>query len=150
MNNIIQRKATMENFNAVIQDIDALYKLDKGTQLELLRREITYVLQNELQPTQEWYEARTPLIYNYQTVNWSSVINRFNGKDPHMHLTASNITVLLALLEDQLSVSAYFNLNTYYKLLDEIHHIWTYYRQHYVGDETDEDVIDLVEMVSFL
>ena len=140
----------IDSSNAVIHDLEALHALDKGEQLEVLRREITYVLQHELQPTQEWYEDRTPLIYNYQTVNWSSVINRFNGKDPHMHLTASNITVLLALLEDQLSVSAYFNLNTYYKLLDEIHHIWTYYRQHYVGDETDEDVIDLVEMVSFL
>ena len=140
----------IDSSNAVIHDLDALNDLDKGEQLEILRREITYVLQNELQPTQEWFEDRTPLIYSYQTVNWASVMERFNGKDPHMHLTASNITALLGLLEDQLSVSAYFNLNTYYKLLDEIHHIWTYYRQHYVGDETDEDVIDLVEMVSFL
>ena len=140
----------IDSSNAVIHDLEALHALDKGEQLKWLRREITYVLQNELQPTQEWFEDRTPLIYSYQTVNWASVMERFNGKDPHMHLTASNITALLGLLEDQLSVSAYFNLNTYYKLLDEIHHIWTYYKQHYVGDETDEDVIDLVEMVSFL
>ena len=136
--------------NPLLHDTEALHAHDKGTQLELLRREITYVLQHELQPNQDWYEARTPFIYSYQTVDWTSVINRFNGKDPHMHLTASNITVLLALLEDQLSVSAYFNLHTYYKLLDEIHHIWTYYKQRYVGNETDEDVVDLIEMVGFL
>jgi len=140
----------IDSSNPLLHDLEALHALDKGAQLELLRREITYVLQHEIQPNQEWYEARTPLIYSYETVDWTSVIDRFNGKDPHMHLTASNITVLLALLEDQLSVSAYFNLHTYYKLLDELHHIWTYYKQHYVGDETDEDVIDLIEMVGFL
>ena len=140
----------IDSSNPLLHDTEALHALDKGAQLELLRREITYVLQHELQPNQEWHEARTPFIYSYETVDWTSVIDRFNGKDPHMHLTASNITVLLALLEDQLSVSAYFNLHTYYKLLDEIHHIWTYYKQRYVGDETDEDVVDLIEMVGFL
>ena len=144
----------MENINETetypIQDTDALHEMSKYPQLELLRREITYVLQNEIQPSREWFDARTPIVYSYQTVDWSGMINRFNGKDPHMHLTASNITVLLALLEDQLSVSAYFNLHTYYKLLDEIHHIWTYYKQRYVGNETDEDVVDLIEMVGFL
>ena len=150
MNSIIQRKATMKNSNALIHDLGALNELDKCTQLDLLRREIIHVLQNEIQPNQEWFELRTPLIYNYQTVNWSSVIDRFNNKDIKMHLTAINITVLLRTLEDQLSVSAYFNLHTYYNLLDEIHHIWTYYKQLYVGNEQDEDMIDLVEMVSFL
>lgn len=140
----------VEPSTTLIHDLVALHAVDKGTQLELLRREITYVLQHEIRVDQEWYEARTPFIYSYQTVDWSGMINRFNGKDPHMHLTASNITVLLALLEDQLSVSAYFNLHTYYKLLDEIHHIWTYYKQRYVGNETDEDVVDLIEMVGFL
>ena len=140
----------IDSSHPIIHDLVALHEVDKGTQLELLRREITYVLQHEIRVDQEWYEARTPFIYSYQTVDWGSVISRFNGKDPHMHLTASNITVLLALLEDQLSVSAYFNLHTYYKLLDEIHHIWTYYKQRYVGNETDEDVVDLIEMVGFL
>lgn len=140
----------VEPSTTLIHDLVALHEVDKGTQLELLRREITYVLQNEIQPSREWFDARTPIVYSYQTVDWSGMINRFNGKDPHMHLTASNITVLLALLEDQLSVSAYFNLHTYYKLLDEIHHIWTYYKQRYVGNETDEDVVDLIEMVGFL
>lgn len=140
----------VEPSTTLIHDLVALHEVDKGTQLELLRREITYVLQNEIQPSREWFDARTPIVYSYQTVDWSGMINRFNGKDPHMHLTASNITVLLALLEDQLSVSAYFNLHTYYKLLDEIYHIWTYYKQRYVGNETDEDVVDLIEMVGFL
>lgn len=134
-----------------IQDVEALYAMNKTDQLTLLRREMAYILEEGLELSEKWFEERAPIVYAYMTVNWAAVSERFENKDSYLHQTANKILELLAELEDQLGTLVYFNIEVYANLLDEIYNILMYYMQTYVGDlNGDADMVDLTESMSFL
>lgn len=120
------------------------------TMLRLLRREIAFIMKHGIQPVDEWYEERSEHIYNYCNINWPALQNKFNNKDHTIYATAKNIEDLLNTLVEELSVSVRFTLVRYYKMIEEIYHVWNYYRELYVGDEDDDNIVDLIESMTHL
>jgi hypothetical protein len=75
---------------------------------------------------------------------------RFQNKDPYLHETAAAIANMLETLLDEWSVSPVFNLATYARVLYEMDRLWRYYHKQYVGDETDEDIVDIIESMTHM
>lgn len=123
---------------------------DNYTILKLLRREINYIMKHGIQLSDGWYEERSNYIYSYMEIGWADISLRFKEKDGHLYICAANIVELLYTLTEQLSTSVRFDLMQYYKLIEEIHHIWHYYRNTYVGNETDADMVSMIESMTFL
>jgi hypothetical protein len=136
--------------DTVLTMLTQLGELDNLKRLKLLRREIQFIVKHRIQPTIEWYEERAHYIYEYETIDWIHLEIRFNQKDSKMHYTAANIIELLELLTQELATSATFTLQAYYKLIEEIHHIWTHYHTTYMGNEDDMSVVELIEDLTHL
>jgi len=51
---------------------------------------------------------------------------------------------------DEWSVSPIFNLSTYYQLIFCIETVITIYQTNYIGNETDEDMADLILSMAHL
>ena len=120
------------------------------TTLRLLRREITFIMKHGIQPVDEWYEERSEYVYKYCNINWFALQNKFNNKDHTIYAAAKNIEDLLNTLMEELSVSIRFTLVRYYNMIENIYQIWNYYSELYVGDEDDDNIIDLIESMTHL
>jgi|APCry1669192010_1035390.scaffolds.fasta_scaffold08677_3 hypothetical protein len=120
------------------------------TMLKLLRREITFIIKHGIQPVDEWYEERSEHVYHYCNINWFALQNKFQGKDNAIYMAAKIIEDLLNTLMEELSVSVQFTLLRYYKMIEEIYHVWNYYSELYVGDEEDDNIVDLIESMTHL
>jgi hypothetical protein len=128
----------------VIEDPGNLKKL------ELLRQEIAHIISLNLQPSEGWYDERYTYIDTYLKLDWQGMMSRFKNKDEYIHATAKFIISYLEELEDERGTKPNFNLHTYHKVIHDIYNLWYYYSQVYLGNETDEDVIDLIEGMKFL
>lgn len=131
-------------------DVDTLEQYDNYTQLTYLRREIQDILFRTIQPSEEWYRDRIRKVVTYSELDWTGMALRFDGKDHHLHHVATRIVELHDVILEQWSVSPHFHLPTYAHLLEEIDHLWDYYRNQYVGEETDEEVIELIENLTHM
>ena len=123
---------------------------DNFTTLKLLHREINIIMKHGIQPEDGWYEDRSHHVYSYMEIDWVDISERFKQKDSTLYLSATNVSALLSTLMEELSTSVRFTLVTYYKMIEEIHHIWLYYRDTYVGNETDENIVSMIESLTFM
>ena len=123
---------------------------DNFTTLKLLRREINVIMKHGIQPEEAWYEDHSHHVYSYMEIGWTDIAQRFKQKDNTLYLSATNVSTLLSVLLEELSTSVRFTLVTYYKMIEEIHHIWLYYRDTYVGNETDENIVSMIESLTFM
>jgi hypothetical protein len=118
--------------------------------LDQLRREIAHIIAHNLQPSEGWYDERYQYIDQYSKIDWRGMMTRFKNKDQYVHDTAHYILRLIEELVDDRGTKPNFNLHTYYRVIHDIQNLWYYYSQVYIGEETDESVLDLIEGMKFL
>ncbi len=125
-------------------DLQQLEDKDNLTQLQLLNFEIQHIMEHGIQPPTEWYTERFLKIHNYSQLDWNSFMESFQRKNEFIVESACKIMSLLYSLQEEWSCSPIFNLEKYYELLNEIHNVWSYFSENYMGDEEDKDVVDLI------
>jgi hypothetical protein len=119
-------------------------------QLDLLRREIGHITAHGIQPCEGWYDERFAHINQYSKLDWSGLATRFHNKDQYLYDAAGYIIRLThELLEDR-ATKPNFHLGTYHSFIHNIQNVWKYYKQVYVGDEADKDIMDLIEGIKFM
>jgi hypothetical protein len=113
-------------------------------ELEMLRREIDFIMEHGLRPPLSWYEKRIHNIQTYSELGWYQMAERFNNLDHYIHSTALNI---LNNIEEQLEHYRHeeiFHLRHYQHMIHDIEEVWKYYQTTYIGNESDPDVGDLI------
>jgi len=123
---------------------------DNWTQLQLFKKEINHIVIHGVKVHEGWYDERFPYIRSYSLLNWKELAESFKDKDEYVHATASKISNMCDDLLEEMSTRPNFNLNTYYRLIHEISNIWIYYKSNYMGDEEDNDIIDLISGIAFM
>lgn len=132
------------------EQIQHLDEYTNAIQLEILQKEIHFILYHEFQPPVEWYDERIDKIYTYSHLNWDELCHRFNNKDYVMHNTSAKIQELIDIVINQWSGHSHFNLQIYRDAIDYIYYIWKHYESTYIGNETDSDIIELTEDITHL
>lgn len=118
--------------------------------LDQLRQEIEHIMSHNLSPNEGWYDERYQYIALYSKIDWQGMMTKFQNKDKYIYETARYIMRHLEELVDERGTKPNFNLQTYYRVIHDIQNLWYYYSQTYLGDETDESVIDLIQGMKFL
>jgi hypothetical protein len=132
------------------EELEHLKDYGNEKQLNLLRREIGHIVAHGLQVSEGWYDDRFEFINAYSQLGWSHLAQRFHNKDQYLHDTSIYILHLLDDLLEERGSKPNFHLGTYHSLIHSIYTIWNYYKQVYCADETDTDVMDLIEGMKFL
>ena len=138
------RKMNSNNTTAVEDSQENTIMLDQ------LRREIAHIITYELKPSEGWYDERYQYIDQYAKIDWRGMMTRFYKKDQYIYDTAHYILRLLEELIDERGTKPNFNIQTYHRVIHDIQNLWYYYSQVYMGEETDESVLDLIEGIKFL
>ena len=125
-------------------------QLDNEEQLNIIMREINHIMCQGIKPSDEWYNDRFRHINLYSHINWADLSNRFDTKDAYINETAANIHQLVGELIEERSTKRVFNLAIYYRAILYIKELWSYYKDTYMGDESDINVVDLIEGLKFL
>jgi len=121
-----------------------LEKNDNLKELEVLRQEIDFMIQQGIDPPKDWYRIRHNNIQIYSGLGWSAFAKRFDNIDYHLQNTALNIMNNIEDLLEEFDDHGYFNLRYYQHLIHDIENMWHYYTTTYIGDETDLQVSDLI------
>ncbi len=118
--------------------------------LERLYNEATYMMKNNIIPTEGWYDDRYKYIYKYSHLNWDEMSSKFRNKDSLIYDLCVHTKMYIQDILDGYSGTPNFDFNTYYMIICNVLRLWKYYSNKYVGDETDIELVDLVESMSFL
>ena len=125
-------------------ELQQLEDKDNLTQLQLLNLEIQHIMEHGIQPDSQWYSERFLKIHNYSELDWNSFMQSFLNKNEFIVESSCKIMSLLHSLQEEWSCSPIFDLEKYYELLNEIHSVWSYFSENYMGQEEDQDVVDLI------
>jgi hypothetical protein len=131
-------------------ELQHLKNFGNAKQLDLLRREVGHIVAHGLIPPEGWYDERFEHINMYSHLGWAEMAKRFHNKDQYLHDTALYIMRLSDELLEERGTKPNFHLTTYYNLIMNVQNIWNYYKQVYGGNESDTDMMDLIEGMSFL
>jgi len=118
--------------------------------LQRLYEEATEMIKNNQVVTEGWYDDRYKYIYKYSHLNWNEMASRFRNKDSVIYDLCVQTKLHIQDILDGYSGVPNFDFNTYYTILCNILKLWEYYSNKYVGDESDTDLVDLAEAMSFL
>ena len=133
-----------------IQDLERLDELDNLTQLSVLIMEIHLIQFRSIQPDPLWYAQRFRKIAAYAELDWTGMAHRFQGKNPFIHESSLQILYHLNQLQYEWGSSPTFSLAPYAALLTKINTLWEHYQREYIGNESDEDVLDLIEQMTHM
>jgi hypothetical protein len=135
---------TLESKFATIHD------MNNEDKLELLIHEIKQVIIYNLPLDNGWYTKRMEFIYDYATIGWMEMSERLEGKDPYISNTSRDIMTQLKQLMAEWDHRPTISLPVYYRVLHDIQDVWGRYRTQYVGEEEDEDVVGLIEQMTYV
>ncbi len=141
---------TMDTMESAEMQLEELEQHPEATQLQLLVYEIDHFHEHGIQPSTDWYEARFLKIYAYSELHWQDLANQFQHKNDYIYETATKISEMLAYLIEQWGASPIFDLSVYYQLVHSMNELWEHYSTTYVGDEKDEDIVDLIAGMTHL
>jgi len=115
------------------------------TQLELLQKEIAFILEHQFEPPMDWFDQRIDKIYEYNNLNWEELHSKYANKDNYIYATSIQIKEMLNNIIHEWTGYSQFHLKTYYIVINYIYHIWKHYEANYYNDEIDEeDMEDLI------
>ena len=140
----------MDEEETLIEQLQNLEDYTNATQLEILMKEADFMIENNIDGSHEWYDHRIDKIYDYNKLNWEEMYERFQNKDAYMQHSCAQIVQMTDYLIHQWSTDAVFDLKIYKSTLYGIHSVWKYYQSCFLGNETDGDVIDLIESMMHL
>lgn len=141
---------SVEETDDIETDIKYLHLFDNEKQLKILFREIGHIVAHALIPPEGWYDERFEYIDMYSKLDWNSLATRFYNKDEYIYDTASYIMGLLEDLLDDRATKPTFNIKKYRELIYSIINVWNYYKKEYMENETDVDILNLIEGIKFL
>jgi hypothetical protein len=127
-----------------------IHDMSNEDQLELLIHEIKQVIIYNLPLDNGWYTRRMEFIYDYATIGWIEMSERLEGKDPFISNTSREIMKQLKQLMAEWDYRPTISLPVYYRVLHDIQDVWRRYQTQYVGDEEDEDVVGLIEQMTYV
>ncbi len=119
-------------------------------ELHRLYSEATQLLINNTPPSEGWYDSHFQYIYKYSELNWRDLAERFRYKDNIVFTLATTINLYIEELMEEYGGKPDFDFNKYYTVLCNIINIWNYYSEKYIGGETDQDILDLIEGITGL
>lgn len=131
-------------------ELQHLKSFNNAKQLDLLRREVGYIVAHSLIPPEGWYDDRYEYINKYSTLGWAEMANKYHNKDQYLHDTSLYIMRLLDELLEERGTKPNFHIPTYYRVIHDIQNIWNYYSQVYMTGIEDADIMDLIEGMSSL
>lgn len=131
-------------------DSDEEEQVDNLADLERLYAEATEMIAKNQPPTEGWYDDRYKYIYKYSHLNWDEMASKFLNKDQYIHDLCIQTKAHIQDILDGYSGTPNFDFRLYYIILTNILTLWRYYSNKYVGEETDTDIVDLVEALTFL
>ena len=102
---------------------------------------ILFVLSVFCSNAQEQYVTENNINYYADSVS---------NKDEYINETAAHILELIGDLVEERGVKREFNLAKYYRAILNIKELWAYYKDSYMGDESDTNIVDLIEGLKFL
>lgn len=132
------------------EDLERLDELDNLTQLSVLIMEIHVIQLRSISPAPEWYAQRFRKIAAYAELDWTGMARRFQGKNPFIHESSLQILHYLHQLQYEWGSSPTFSLTAYASLLIKINELWSHYQREYIGDESDEDILDIIEQMTHM
>lgn len=153
VNQTIENNSHVEMEECEIDIEKALNNLDEFnnlTQLKILKSEINHIMLHNVTPTEGWFDERFLHIQIYSQLGWFELAHRFYKKDNFMFNKSKLINELCIELLEEYSTKPNFTLNKYYILINEISNIWQYYYTKYMGEEKDDDIINLIEEMTNL
>jgi len=130
--------------------IAKIHDMSKEDQLELLIHEIKQVIIYNLPLDNGWYTRRMEFIYDYATIGWMEMSERLEGKDPFISNTSRDIMKQLKQLMTEWDYRPTISLPVYYRVLHDIQDVWRRYQAQYVGEEEDEDIVDVIEQMTHM
>ncbi len=127
-----------------------LHDFDNEKQLRILRQEVVHITTHNIIPQEGWYDDRFEYIYKYSQVDWLTLAKTYHNKDQFLHNTAIYISKLLEELMDERCCEPNFTLASYCSLLHNIMNLWNYYKELYLTEEDDDDILSLINGISTL
>lgn len=125
------------------EQLQQLEEYPNITQLEILQKEIRFIMENEYMPPLDWFDERIDKIYQYNNLNWEELHQKYINKDSYMHTTSFRIKEMLDKIINEWSGNSQFNLQIYHLAIDCVYYIWKHYEANYVkyanGDSMDSD-----------
>lgn len=125
------------------EQLQQLEEYPNITQLEILQKEIRFIMENEYMPPLDWFDERIDKIYQYNNLNWEELHQKYINKDSYMHTTSFRIKEMLDKIINEWSGNSQFNLQIYHLAIDCVFYIWKHYEANYVkyanGDSMDSD-----------
>jgi len=128
--------------DTLYQEIQNLEEYPNAAQLDILHREIHFIMVNEFMPPSDWFDARIDKIYAYHSLNWEDLNRKYIHKDSYIHHTSLQIQQMLRRLMDEWAGHSQFDLPTYQVVIDYIQCIWKYYSAVYLMEDSEEDMED--------
>ena len=119
-------------------------------ELQRLYNEATQLLINNTPPSEGWYDDHFKYIYKYSELDWRSLAERFRNRDNIMFGLATTINLYIEELMEEYGGKPDFDFNKYYTVICNIMNIWNYYSEKYMGEETDQDIMDLIDGIAGL
>ena len=123
---------------------------DNLKQLDILNREVAHIVTQGIKPLDDWYDDRFEFIVKYSQLNWLELTERFNYKDKYIYDTSIEIIKLLNRLLEERATKRFFYIPTYHLMICNVKNCWNYYNSTYVCGESDIDVVDLIEGMTYL
>lgn len=123
------------------EQLQQLEEYPNITQLEILQKEIRFIMENEYMPPLDWFDERIDKIYQYNNLNWEELHQKYINKDSYMHTTSFRIKEMLDKIINEWSGNSQFNLQIYHLAIDCVYYIWKHYETNYVKytNEMDSD-----------
>jgi hypothetical protein len=141
---------SLDDLMTLESKFSTIHDMSNEDKLELLIHEIKQVIIYNLPLDNGWYTKRMEFIYDYATIGWIEMSERLEGKDPFISNTSRDIMAQLKQLMTEWDHRPTISLPVYYRVLHDIQDVWGRYRTQYVGEEEDEDVVGLIEQMTYV
>jgi hypothetical protein len=138
----------MQTLNEMVQENKERQQTNWDEFMELYQEAMQVALE-QVQPSEGWYDRHFRYVYKYHMIDWNGLADKFKDKDNILYGLSTRTRDIIQELMDEYGGRPNFSFDNYYTMLCSIHNLWMYYKNTYIGEEDDTDVVDLVEMMSF-
>jgi hypothetical protein len=133
---------------SIENELENLKEFNNEKQLDILRREISFIVAHGLFPPEGWFDERYEYIDLYSKLDWLALAKSFHNRDQYIHDTSLCIFRLLEELIEERGTKPNFHIRTYHSLIHNIQNIWQYYKQTYNMTDEDDEMMNVINGIS--